>query len=149
MSRICYIEYMNSLIIQKVARPFLIISLLVFFFVGFLGLGHIGMTNAEGQLSNCPLMGMTTLCQMNPLKHIAAWQNLFIASTQKDTLAILILLFLSLLLAFSIHNLWPTRKRHQPIKINSLHTRPKIDTPIIFTPLQEAFSNGILNRKVF
>ena len=54
MSRICYIEYMNSLIIQKVARPFLIISLLVFFFVGFLGLGHIGMTNAEGQLSNCP-----------------------------------------------------------------------------------------------
>ena len=94
-------------------------------------------------------MGMTTLCQMNPLKHIAAWQNLFIAPTQKDTLAILILLFLSLLLAFSIHNLWPTRKRHQPIKINSLHTRPKIDTPIIFTPLQEAFSNGILNRKVF
>ena len=140
---------MNIFASQKLVKPILFFGIIAFLLVGFLGLGHIGMTNAEGQLSNCPLMGMTTLCQMNPLKHIAAWQNLFIASTQKDTLAILILLFLSLLLAFSIHNLWPTRKRHQPIKINSLHTRPKIDTPIIFTPLQEAFSNGILNRKVF
>ncbi len=164
MFRICYTGDVDFLIRQKVARPhirpaglstsslyarsLLLIAFLAFFFVGFLGLGHASMIASEEQMSNCPFMGMAAVCKMNPLEHIAAWQNLFTMSSQKDMFALLLLLLLAGALSFPISNLWRKKKqRSDTIRLHALRSR--IDALIIHSPLHEALSNGIIHSKVF
>lgn len=141
---------MNSLLTQRVAKPLLIISLLAFFFVGFIGLGHLGMdVGFEKQISNCPIMGMATICQMNPLEHLAAWQNLFAAGTPKDTFSILMSLLFALLLYFSIRSFWRIKNNPGFQEIRNSRALLRVNGLPIFAPLQEAYSDGILNPKIF
>ena len=141
---------MNLFFIKRVARMLLCIGLLAFFFLGFLGLGHFGMTDSAGQMSNCHLiMGIATLCQMNLLEHITAWQNLFVADLQKDAFTLLAALLLSLLFTLSIQYLRVAQKIPQLINVRHQYAYLKIATPDTSTPLHDAFSNGILNPKLF
>jgi hypothetical protein len=128
----------------------LILGVFTFLSVGFLGLSHADMTmGPNGQMSsNCPFMpGMASLCQMNPLEHIAAWQNMFTAVPSQND----VLLLLASLLALALGALCITRYGTAPPKVfasQSSFVYYKRYIPIV-SPLREAFSNGILHPKLF
>ncbi len=113
---------------------------------GIFGFGSaMDMSIATG---NCPFSGHSmSICKMNPMEHIQEWQSMFTMIPAKDALSFLsALLALLALLAigawkkFSIHDQpWPE------IYIDPFYLRKYQ----IFNPLQEAFSNGILNPKIF
>ena len=95
-------------------------------------------------MHDCPFMGMTAICQMNPLEHIAVWQSKFATLTLKASLTVLLLT----LLALAIPALW------QRLRIQTVHQsnfcRARIDAPLISSNyLADALSNGILHSKVF
>lgn len=94
--------------------------------------------------THCPLMGMDTICQMNPLEHIAAWQQMFASVLANNTSSILLLLIS--FLAFSLQRF--RRLLAAPVlahQVPSLRAR----TLVNYNPLQEAFSSGILHPKIF
>lgn len=105
------------------------------------------MSTMDGK-ANCPFSGHSmSICKMNPMKHIQEWQSMFTTLPAKDALSILsALLSLLVLLALRFLNTFSLFKKSRleqyvnPFYIN--------DIPI-FNPLQEAFSRGILNPKIF
>lgn len=139
---------------MRVMRIFPKYVLVVVFFA-FILLSSVGLfspdmaMNSDGQMSsNCPFMpGMTSLCQMNPLEHIAAWQSMFSTiPNQQDVLTILLLFLASL--AFS---LFLIHKATYPPIISDLRARfvHNWTRTSVTNPLQELFSSGILNPKIF
>ena len=132
--------------------PKYVLVVVFFAFVFFSSVGIFSPDMAmisDGQMSSkCPFMpGMASLCQMNPLEHIAAWQSMFAAiPNQHDVLTTLLLLLASF--AFS---LFLTRKANYPPIISDSKAQFVYNwtrTPIT-NPLQELFSSGILNSKIF
>ena len=134
--------------LASIGIPLLIAVLLI---AGSAGVPHFGMDmTMDGNMgSNCFMPGMSaTLCQMNPLEHLAAWQGVFVAVPSMSSF----LLLLSILLALVLGRLL-TRLHHTlaPPKLNSLEPLTTYYKQYVPIPnqLQEAFSNGILNPKVF
>lgn len=135
-----------KLLARTISRSLLIVSIIVFFAAGTFGISHLGMTSdANGQMSNCPFMGVAALCDMNPLEHIAAWQNMFTAVPFKGISA-LALLLLAFFAVFLWRDFWNTRWV-QSISNHSQYFRNK--TFLIRNELQEALSAGILHPKLF
>ena len=102
--------------------------------------------NSGGQMTNCPTMGTAAICQMNPLEHIAAWQNLFIFTPNQNNILTLLLLllaatfwFLRMFVRYAISslNIFPPGRHYARASAS------------FRTPLQELFSNGILHPKIF
>ncbi|OGG59789.1 hypothetical protein A2765_04345 [Candidatus Kaiserbacteria bacterium RIFCSPHIGHO2_01_FULL_56_24] len=134
----------------KAGRTLLISGLIAFLFLGFFGLSHVSMAMGEDgnmAMSNCLLMsGQAVVCNMNPLEHIAAWQSMFTSLPQQDNTAVMLLLLAALVIAFLWTRLhWPSIDDAR-ISARSVVRREYIP---LATPLQELFSNGILNPKIF
>lgn len=130
-------------------RGFLGILLAFFFLASYFGAVTIEMPmDPDGTMSGCAMPGMATLCKMDPLEHIATWQSMFTATpNQNDIFAMLLVLLSFALAAVLVHS----RRNHAPPKLlilSSLFTYYKRRIPIA-SPLQEAFSNGILHPKIF
>lgn len=104
-------------------------------------------TDGHGKMFNCPFMGVATVCQMNSLEHIAAWQNMFTALPQKDIFAFLVLLILILFAIILLRNFLrvPLKEFLSAEAIRYKRT----NTLFIPHPLQWAFSDGILHTKIF
>lgn len=134
-----------------IAKFILLIGVLIFVFVGFLGFSYTDMAmGQDGQMSppGCFMPGMTTsLCQMGPLEHVAAWQDMFTAvPSQLDSLTLILLLsavlvFGLLLRRRAIYLLIPSDFQSRPV-YQRADTAP-------FNPFQELFSDGILHPKIF
>ena len=97
----------------------------------------------DGMMEPCPFMGVPSLCNMSPLQHVSAWQQMF-AATAHPFLNSFLLLLLSFLLATSFSSML---LRFKP---------PRTSFPFrfryrerIFDPLQAAFASGILNPKIY
>ena len=139
------------LVSRKHTKALIGVVLSVFLFVSFLGVAHADMTmGPDGQMSsNCPFMpGMATLCQMNPFEHIAAWQGMFTAvPNQNDILTILFLLAFALGVTLLVRANW-SMAPPKTLASQSSFTYYKRYIPIM-SPLQEAFSDGILHPKLF
>lgn len=118
-------------------------ALLVFSSSGF---AHAGMNMPiDSQTAACPFMG-GAVCTMSPLEHLAAWQNAFRAAFVNDRAAAQLLIASALLLvAGFLQNLAAKRGL---LLLQRPRGIPRRETRIL-GPLQEAFSNGILNPKVF
>ena len=96
----------------------------------------------------CFMPGMTaSLCQMGPLEHVAAWQDMFTAvPNQLDSLAFILLLITALAFGLLL-----TRRALYPLippNFQSHLVHQRADTAP-FNPLQELFSDGILHPKIF
>lgn len=147
-AKIRYTKIVKTLLSHKISKYVFLASALAFFLVGFLELGRFGMiVRPDGQMSNCPFMGVAAVCQMNPLEHIAAWQNMFTVSYQKDIFAFLVLLLLAFLKALLLRNFWHIHTK-EPLSVEAMRYR-RINTLLILNPLQEAFSDGIIHPKIF
>jgi len=126
-------------------KAILVVAFIALLSFGPFGLSHSMMGMDSSMNSNCPFMpGMTALCNMGPLEHLAAWQGMFASLPFQNPILFLLLI----LCAFSlVWNLW--KEFHPPdrgrVFLHLLHRRNILPAPA----LQELFSSGILNPKVF
>ncbi len=134
----------------KIPKIIIGIASISLLWIMFFGLSKFGMgMDMDGTMVNCPFGGHSmSICKMNPMEHIQEWQSMFTTLPAKDALsslltillALLALLGLSFFKKFSLHDQpWPE------VYINPFYLRRSQ----IFNPLKEAFSNGILNPKIF
>lgn len=115
--------------------------------VGILSTIHFGMgsMSSDGMTDNCPFAGVTySMCEQGAVWHLSAWQGL-LAVIPLGTSATLVILLASLsLIYFPFLSLW----KFHPVPI--LRTRTtSYGLAIPPSPLKEAFSQGILNPKLF
>lgn len=123
---------------------------LVFIGMTVFGLGHMGgMTeNENGNMSGCIFTGKTMLCKMSVIEHISLWQSMLIAIPQ-ESLTLLALLVLSIAAIFATKDvLAPPRLSSSEVLTKRLYLREHPDL-LLFVPLKEAFSQGILNPKIY
>ena len=134
---------MNPLTPLLKVRYFLLLGLGAFLFLNLFGLSSFGMSmSSDGHMSECPFMGVTAVCQMSPSEHISAWQHMFTATTTENTLALLLLICAAVIFAYCLN-----RQLYPEIRASLLSQPP--DPSFFKSPLQEAFSNGILNSKAY
>lgn len=120
-----------------------------FILVAFFGMSLVimGMNmDKNGQMDGCPFLGVTVLCKMNPLEHIEAWQNMFTTLPPKNISILTTFLMLAMFSIFFLRNPW-SKNNLQAISIH--RKRFRYSTYIARNKLQEAFSSGILNPKIF
>ena len=130
--------------VLKTAAALLLV--LGFFVAGNSGLAHIGMDDMamHEAMPGCSLMGMSAVCQMNPLEHIGMWQNLFAFLPKIEDLFALLFSLFALVLGMSWLSWLPRR-----IPKTGIGHRIRQDYIALSHPLQELFSSGILNPKLF
>lgn len=128
-------------------KPLFALAVFAFLFGGTFNLAHAGMSMEDGQMSGCPFVpGMSAICTMNPLEHIAAWQSMFTIVPAEKTFAFLLLFLFALLAVRALRT-----KIRWTFDLLQSYTSPQ-RTSNVFVPryaLQEAFSDGIINPKVF
>ena len=147
MAGSCYCRVVNILTRESIAQRLLFLGMIAFFAGGFLGLTHFAMaTGPDGQMSNCPFMGVAALCQMNPLQHIAEWQKFFTALPPNNWATILIIASFILL---AVRGLKYIGRTDPPLMVSLRLQLSSISFLSCKDPLQEAFSSGILNPKAF
>lgn len=130
----------------NLAKILLSFGLVAFLLLGGFNFSHAGMTTGmDGQMSDCPFTPGVSICEMNPLEMIAASQSLLTTlPQQKDLFSVLMLLIAA---AFLLLVLWkpPVPRQRMALRIFT----PRRDYTPFSNPLQELFSSGILNPKLY
>ncbi len=142
--------YNCSMKFRVFPRYVFVLLLAAFITVNLFGAASgMGMqTNAQGKMTGCMFSG-TAICTMTPFEHLAAWQNMFTAAaSQTDSTLLLLLLTALTFLGFATaRRLFDDRldllESHQKLYVKRLVAHSYIN------PLQEAFSQGILNPKLY
>ena len=124
----------------------LLIMLMVFPVLFFVMSGFVLSFERGLPTQNCLFGGHSiSICIMDPTEHIQEWQSMFTILPVKDTVSVLFLLLV--VIAVSILPFW---SRYSILDTQHLYTRllskKKLYIP---NPLEEAFSQGILNPKTF
>lgn len=137
--------FQGATITKKFMGLFSLLLLLVSF--GFAYFHINGISAMDMPMPGCQFMseGQPVLCTMSPLEHIEAWQDMFTAIPNSEVLSLLSLLLLAL---FSFN--YPPSRWPQPILRLFYIPQPQ-SGPVLFSAsyLTEAFSDGILNPKLF
>lgn len=133
---------------EKFTRLLLSFVLIVSISVAVFGISPtiMGMEmNSKEEMSPCPFSGVTAICRMSPLEHITAWQKIFTALPLKNISILAILLLLAVFSIFFLWDLW-SKNNLQAIPFHRQRFRYGY---VVRRKLQEAFSNGILDPKIF
>lgn len=127
------------------ARSFVAKLILAAFVLAAL-FGIYGMVSlSHAQHGSCPSSpNQHSLCA-TPLEHLGHWQSVFTTTLPGQNLASLLLLLLLPFLVLRIGRQNSARDKDCAIQHVRVRYREKLFFP---SPLQEAFSNGILNPKV-
>jgi hypothetical protein len=136
--------FKSTVMIKKLLGGFSLLLLLTSF--GFAYFHTQSMSAQDMPMPGCPFMndGVPVLCTMSPLEHIEAWQDMFTAVPVTFTL----LLCLTLLVFFAPYLY--SFKWSPPLRSRFRFTAPYTTSkPTFESYIQEAFSNGILNPKLF
>lgn len=131
-------------------KTFLIFSLLAFVTLSTFGLGHMsGMeANKDGNMEGCIFTGKTMLCEMGIVEHISLWQSMFTAMPQESLMLLALLILLVAVIFVTKNILVPPRLFSSEALTKQLYLKEHPDLPL-FNPLKEAFSQGILNPKIY
>jgi hypothetical protein len=138
---------------RKFAAFLAIISLFAFLSVLLFGISHtFGMEMREnGTMGGCLFDGKAEICPMAFSEHLSRWQGMFTAIPQKADVLITLFLLISAFGAFLLFNL----RRHLLLLMFSrlsdrwrlyIKQNPHLS---LFNHLREAFSQGILNPKIY
>ena len=132
------------------ARNMTIKAILCFLIVASLSanifvVAHLGMgSGVGGQMGPCPLMPGVAICNMTPLQHMAAAQSMFTTLPHSsDIFSLLLLLLASVIAAAVLSKTFLAPPRSAAPRFVSRRE----DVP--FSPILEAFSNGIIHSKAF
>jgi len=122
------------------------LTILMFVFISTFGILHMGMNmGPNGKMSDCPFApGGSSICTMTPLEHIGAVQSMFTTLPAEKVMMSLFALLLSAALIFSYFS----RSISPPKLLSYQYIRHRDYIPL-HSFLQEAFSRGILNPKIF
>ena len=136
-------SFLNSKNITSLATTlfavFIVVSLISS--VYFMGM------NPDGIMSHCVFMG--GICNMTLSDHLISWQNMFAMSLQKAVSLDFLLLIVSLALALTIIIFrLAVGQTHSHDFISRLYYKQKRYLSF-FDYLKEAFSQGILNPKIY
>lgn len=128
----------------KAIKAFLILSV---FWMLLFGLFAVGGDVAD-PTQKCPFSNHSmVICQMNPTEHIQEWQSMFtMLPVQSAVLALLALFAFFAICKFKLRN---RVSLSDPALVHSQRHRARYADFHIFDPLKDAFSNGIINPKVF
>ena len=134
-----------NIIFKKINPVFLALVLMPFLWMALFGLSQMS-ANMNGEMINCPFSDHSmSICKMNPLEHIQEWQSMFTTLPVKDAVSFISLLLV--IIALTTLSFW---NRFSIPDIRYLHTRLLYKKNFhIPNPLEEAFSQGILNPKLF
>lgn len=134
---------------QKLAISFFVLGFSAFVILSIFGLGHMnGMeANKDGNMEGCIFTGKTMLCKMGIVEHISLWQSMFTAVPQEN-LMFMALLILLVAIIFITKNILATRLSRNEALTKRRYLREHPDF-LLFNPLKEAFSQGILNPKIY
>ena len=127
-------------------KPIFALAVVAFLLGGTFNLAHASMSMEDGQMSGCPsMLGMSAICTMSPLEHIAAWQSTFtsLPSEQNSFFALLLLLVVAFSFVLLKRIFGPPK--HSVQECPTFSSRADLRVPIF----QELFSNGILHPKLF
>lgn len=132
-------------VIKKCIGAFSLLLLLVSF--GFAYFHTQSMSAVDIPMPGCPFMndGQPVLCTMSPLEHIEAWQDMFVAIPNVEIALLLSLILLSAFAFYRLPQKWPSFSI-QLFQISPTYSPRAIRVNSYIT---EAFSNGILNPKLF
>lgn len=135
---------------KKFAISFFAFGLFAFVTLSVFGLGHMsGMeANKDGNMEGCIFTGKTMLCKMGIVEHISLWQGMFTAMPQEGLLFMALLILLVAVIFVTKNILAPPRLSNGEILTKRLYLKEHPDLPL-FNPLKEAFSQGILNPKIY
>jgi len=138
--------------IKKFTRFLLGFALIAFISVAFFGMSHraMGMENrSNGAMDGCLFSGKAEICTMTFSEHVAQWQSMFTTTAPQKALA-----FASLIL-LAIGFIAAATFQRNPFLLSSyyairwrLYIKQNPDL-LLFNPLREAFSSGILHFKIF
>ena len=118
-----------------------------FLLIGLLGVYHIGMSiDASSHMSHCPFAPDDSLCAMTPVEHIGVVQSLFVPLSQEKNTASTLLFLLASLIILAPFFLRLTSPPELVLARDPTSSRDYIPTDGF---LQEAYSRGILNPKLF
>lgn len=124
------------------------LGILALLLMGIFGFYFTMPMDSGGHMTGCPFMGATAVCNMTPLEHMAAWQSMFTSTPAQAANVLTLLLLAATLVASFFSRLFPR------IDADLLGNKQRLYQKRSFafayaTPLQEAFSQGILNSKAY
>lgn len=100
---------------------------------------------SDGVMENCLFGSTISFCPMSLFEHLSLWQNMFVANLPKISVFYLFFFLISFLfIALRIAQ----SKSYKEKKIEKLYLKQKPDI-LLFDYLKEAFSQGILNPKIY
>ncbi len=136
---------------KKFARFLLGFALIAFLLVAFFGASQsMGMEEQnDGKMSGCVFSGKVEICTMTFSEHISHWQNIFTTTAPQNALTLALLILLAV-----VFIVVATFKRNLLLLSNYYTTRWRLyirNNPelSLFDPIKEAFSQGILNPKIY
>lgn len=136
---------------KKFSRFLIALGLTAFIAVSFFGISlTMGMEKtADGSMGGCLFTGMEEICEMNFTQHLTQWQSMFTTTAPQKALAFALLLLLAVV--FVTVGIF---KRNLLLLFSYYATRWRLyirDNPnlSLFNHLREAFSQGILNPKIY
>ncbi|MBI4053857.1 MAG: hypothetical protein HY397_00845 [Candidatus Doudnabacteria bacterium] len=106
------------------------------------------MQSKDRQTSTCPFMASeASICQMSVTEHISEWQQAFLSIPGKTNFIVLALILVAAALLTFVKSLFQLKK---PTELaTQLFTYRKENLVRVFDPLLIAFSDGILNPKIY
>lgn len=130
-------------------------AVILFATVAFLSVGVFGFTypansmklRSDGTMSGCLFTGGAKVCNMSFTNHLSQWQGMLTATSPKISL-----ILFSYLLALAVMIFASARLRAILASESSVSSKFYIKQTSyipIFNSLKEAFSQGIINPKIF
>jgi hypothetical protein len=144
---------MKSAATKNILNFLLILGISAFLVVGIFGMSLASdmKMKSDGTMGGCLFDGQAEICPMTIAEHLSRWQSMFAAiPTKADFLITLFALISAVgsLLLFSLRRRWLLLvfSRLSDRWRFYLKQNPNIS---LFNPLREAFSQGILNPKIY
>lgn len=135
------------------SRFLLLLGLTAFLWAVFFGASHSAMAmeqyNDGTQMGSCLFDGTAKPCTMSFSQHLSSWQGLFTAVTPEKATALVLLALLAVIFAaaLALHRYFTLPLKHVAYRWK-LYIRQR-SLLVIFNPLREVFSQGILNPKLY
>jgi hypothetical protein len=135
--------FYGSQVMQRVIGGLFLLSLVVSLGFGYFHVKNMGVMDMP--MPGCPFMSeFSVVCSMSPIEHIEAWQHMFTAIPGTMALMLLVgVLMLFGLRSFTVFFSPPSLD----VSLRTQFSRAQGD--FTHNYLQEFFSRGVLNPKLF
>ena len=132
---------------SKYSENLILFVLASFVFSSLFGVG-IGMEMKGDQISSCPFLASeVSVCKMSVMEHISRWQQAFLGVPSKiNFLVLALILAAAVLITFAKPLFKPKKLTDLAARLLAYHKEHLVR---VFDPFLIAFSDGILNPRIY